>query len=125
MNQITNLLAQAKVTYAPLEGPGIPVKSQAGAGVQLETIISTVFGFLTIVGVIFFTLQLIFAGYGFLSSHGEPDKLKIARTRLTNGILGLTIVVIAFGAGAFIANLLGIQYIFNLNEFIGSIKLTN
>jgi amino acid transporter len=121
MNHINKLLAD--VSYQTIEGPGIVPTTESG--LQLESIISMVFGFLTIVGVIFFALQLIFAGYGFLSSQGEPDKLKVARTRLTNGILGLTIVVIAFGAGAFIANLLGIQYIFNLNEFIGSIKLTN
>ena len=121
MNQINKLLAD--VSYKTIQGPGIVPTAESGK--QLENIISTVFGFLTIIGIIFFTLQLIFAGYGFLSSHGEAEKLKIARNRLTNAILGLTIVVVAFGAGAFIANLLGIQYIFNLNEFIGSTSLTN
>lgn len=116
MNQLNKLLA---IKYETLEGPGIVPTTQAAY--QLEDIISMFFGFLTIVGVIFFTLQIIFAGYGFLSSHGEPDKLKIARTRLTNSILGLTIVVIAFGAGAFIANLLGLEYVFNFGEFIDSV----
>lgn len=120
MNQINKLLAD--VEYNTITGPGIVPDNTPG--VQLENIISMVFGFLTIIGIIFFALQIIFAGYGFLSSQGEPDKIKIARTRLTNGILGITIVVIAFGAGAFIANLLGLQYIFEINNFIGSIPLT-
>ena len=114
MNQITKLLAD--VSYQTIEGPGIVPDDTPG--LQLESIISMVFGFLTIIGIIFFALQIIFAGYGFLSSQGEPDKIKVARTRLTNGILGITIVVVAFGAGAFIASLLGIQYIFKLNDYI-------
>lgn len=102
-----------------ITGPGItPDNSPA----QLEDIISMVFGALTIVAVVFFVFQIIFAGYSFLSSQGDSDKIKTARNRLTNGILGLTIVVIAFGAGAFIANLLGLEYVFNVADFINSIS---
>jgi len=113
------LLAEAyKIT-----GPGINPSDGTQATTLLEKLISTVLGLLTIVGVIYFTIQIIFAGYSFISSQGDKDKLKAARTRLTNSILGLTIVVIAYGAGAFIANIAGIKNVFNLNTFFTSLGL--
>jgi len=97
-----------------LTGPGIQTSGTTST-TQLETIISTAIGVLTIVAVIFFTLQLIFAGYSFMSAQGDKAKLEAARNRLTQGILGLTIVVLAFGMGALISNLVGLGNIFDLN----------
>lgn len=112
---INNLLA---VKYN-ITGPGIVPNSNSAS--QLETIVSGVIGVLTIVGFIYFAIQIILAGYAFLSSKGESAKLEAARDRLTNGILGIVVVVIAFGLTAFLANLLGIKNVFNLSEFINSI----
>jgi len=122
MNQLTNKLL-AKIDYT-LTGPGVAVADNNAATTKLENLISTLFGFLTLIGVIYFTIQIIFSGYAFISSQGDKDKLKIARNRLTNSILGLTVVVIAFGAGAFIAKLAGlnIKTIFDLNSFFNSLK---
>jgi hypothetical protein len=88
---------------------------------QLEKIISTI-GALTIIAFIFFAFQIIFAGYSFLSSQGDAAKLKAARERLTQGILGIVIVVIAYGITAFLGKLLGLEYVFNLGEFINSVS---
>lgn len=112
MDLVTKTLAYT------ITGPGIPVTDGAS---QLEKIISTVIGALTIIAFIFFAFQVIFAGYSFLSSQGDAAKLKAARDRLTQGILGITIVVIAFGITAFLGKLLGLQYVFNLGQFINSI----
>lgn len=116
MNHINKLLA---VKYT-ITGPGIVPTANSAS--QLEKIISAVIGVLTIVGFIFFAIQIILAGYSFLSSQGEASKLEAARDRLTNGILGIVIVVIAFGLTAFLANLLGIKNVFSLSNFINSIK---
>ena len=115
MNQLNKLLA-AKYT---ITGPGITPTGNSAS--QLESIISSVIGVLTIVGFIYFAIQIILAGYSFVSSQGEAAKLEAARNRLTNGILGIVIVVIAFGLTAFLANLLGLKYVFNLSDFINSI----
>lgn len=103
-----------------ITGPGIVPTGNSSS--QLEKIISGAIGVLTIVSFIFFAFQIIFAGYSFLSSQGDAAKLKAARDRLTNGILGITIVVIAFGITAFLANLLGIENVFSLSNFINSIS---
>lgn len=112
MDLVTKALAYT------IEGPGI--KPSADSSSQLEKIISTIIGALTIIAFIFFAFQIIFAGYSFLSSQGDAAKLKAARERLTNGILGIVIVVIAFGITAFLGKLLGLEYIFNLGDFINS-----
>lgn len=93
-----------------------------GDGVaQLDKIISTVIGILTLVAFIFFVLQVIFAGYSFLSAQGDEKKVESARKRLTDGILGITIVVVAFGVSALLASLMGLGDIFNLNTIINQI----
>lgn len=103
-----------------LIGPGIQPTSPEGSVSQLETIISNIIGFITIVAFIFFVFQIIFAGYGFLSAQGDEKKLEAARKKITDGILGITIVVIAFGVTAFISNLLGLGNVFSLQSFFNN-----
>jgi hypothetical protein len=109
-----NLLA-ASQSYN-LSGPGI-TPSGNGAS-QLEKIISTAIGLLTLVAVIFFVIQIILAGYGYMSAQGDKNKVEVARKRITDNILGLTIVIVAFGAGALIANIAGLGNIFNLSSIL-------
>lgn len=106
-----HLLAQSTVTYPPFVDPhsiGNPTN-------QLEKLIGQAIGILTIVAVIYFTIQIIFAGYSFISASGDSKKLEEARHSITNSILGLFIVVIAIGIGSLIATLLGIENPLDLN----------
>lgn len=110
-----------KLLAATLTGPGPAVANETQAVNQLGKIISTIIGLLTIIAVIFFIIQIIFAGYGYMSAQGDEAKLKAARKRLTDNILGLTIVVIAYGVGAFFAKTLGLGDVFNLNTVFSSL----
>ena len=109
-----NLITQA--TYK-LEGPGLK-PNPLNPAEPVEKFISQFIGILTIIGVIYFVLQIIFAGYAMMSAQGDPKKIEVGRSRLTNGILGLTIVVVALGVGAFIATLLGIENPLNIQNII-------
>jgi hypothetical protein len=111
MNQLTNNLLAQNYT---ISGPGIQVTSNAGAVDQLETIISTAIGVLTIVGVIYFVIQIILAGYTLISSKGDPKQFQLATSKLIYSLIGLLIVTAALGATAFISGLMGINNIFNL-----------
>lgn len=101
-----------------------------GSGIQvvkdpvntLELIISTVLGILTIVAVIYFTIQIIISGFSFMSSQGDPKAIDASKKKITNNILGLTIVVLAYGMGALISKILGINDVFNLNNVLTPIK---
>lgn len=99
-----------------IHGLGIQPISREDSVYQLEDIISSIIGFVTIVAFIFFVFQVIFAGYSFISAQGDEKKLEAARSKLTNGILGLTLVVIAFGFTAFIAKILGLGDVFDLQQ---------
>lgn len=114
MTTSNNLIAQ--LTYE-LEGPGL-IPDIGNPAKPVEEFISQLIGILTIIGVIYFIIQIIFAGYAMMSSQGDPKKIEAGRSRLTNGILGLTIVVVALGVGAFIATLLGIKDPLNIQNLI-------
>ena len=120
---LLNLIKPTKVFAYPLTGIGI--QPSEAPEKDLESILSSVIGFLTIIAVIFFVIQIILAGYGFISGQGDEKKIEASRKKLTDGILGLTIVVVAFGLGAFISNLLGISDAFNLTNVLGALQLGN
>jgi hypothetical protein len=115
MTQINN-----KLLAYTLQGPGI--KPTANPAAQLETIISGIIGVMTIIGVIYFTLQIILAGFTLISSQGDPKELETGKKRLTNSVLGLAIVVLAYGLGALLASLLGMNNIFDLQTFFKQIN---
>lgn len=105
------------ITAYKLKGPGI-TPNLSNPAEPAEKVVSQIIGILTIIGVIYFIIQIIFAGYSMMSAQGDPKKIEAGRKRLTDGILGLTIVVIALGVGAFIATLLGIKDPLNIQNLI-------
>jgi len=106
-----------------IEGPGIK-PNLATPVAPLEKIISMVIGTLTIVAVIFFALQIIFAGYAFLTTQGDQKKMEEARKRITEGIMGLFIVVIALGAASLIGRLSGMgSNVLDLQTLFGNLNV--
>jgi len=105
-----------------ITGPGIqPTASPEGV---LETIISTIIGVLTIVAVVFFAIQIIFAGYSFMTSEGDSKKMEESRKRLTEGVMGLFIVVIALGFAALIGRLTGLgPNVLDLQTLLGRLRI--
>lgn len=102
MNQ---LLAQAK-ELSPIQPPGLPFTA-ATAGVDTENLISTVVGFLTIVAGISFILYFIIAGFSWITAGGDPEKVKKAQQNITNALVGIVIVAIAYTVTAIIGSILG------------------
>jgi uncharacterized membrane protein len=112
----TKLLADS---YS-LTGPGI---QPSGNSVSvLEKIISSIIGIMTVAGVIFFTIHIILAGFSLISSQGDPKMLDTGKKRLTTSVLGLAIVILAYGLGALVAKLLGMSSIFDLSTVFKPIK---
>jgi hypothetical protein len=121
MNQ-SKLLAQVGYPMpTPPTNAGTPFNAAQPVS-TLETVINVAIGILTLIAVIYFTLQIIFAGYAMFSSQGDEKKLEAARSRLTNGILGLTIVVVSLGLAALLAKLLGLGDVFNLTAIFNTLS---
>lgn len=119
-----NLIAQRQVPMPSISGLGIdPGANAVTATAQLDNLITNVITLLSIVALIYFTLQIIFAGYAFLSAEGDKNKLQAARDRLTNGVLGLFIALIAVFLTALLATLFGFDTAdtFNLSTFFSSV----
>ncbi len=111
-----NLIAY---TFTDNKGQAITDSSSV---TTIETMISSALSLLTLIAVIYFAFQIIFAGYSFLNSKGDPKLVQIAKDKIVNSILGLVIVIIAFGATALISNILGLGNIFDLNAVINRIN---
>lgn len=99
-----------------LTGPGKVPTSGIEATSMLEKLASQLIGVLTIVAVLFFVIQIIFAGYGFMSSKGDEKIMETNRAKLTNSVLGLFIVVVALGLGSLISKLLGLHNPLDINQ---------
>lgn len=119
MNYLINKLLAKEYD---ISGPGIQTTGDADSVIKLENLISAILGFLTIIGVIFFVVQVILAGFSLISSKGDPKQFQAAQAKLVHNLIGLLIVVVAFGITAFLTNLLGITDIFNLQKNINPIN---
>jgi large-conductance mechanosensitive channel len=122
MNSLTNKLLA--VEYK-ISGPGLQTTGDIDSVFQFEKIISTIIGFFTIIGVIFFVVQVILAGFTLISSKGDPKQFQAAQAKLIHNLIGLLIVVVAFGVTAFLTSLLGITDIFDLQNSIKTVNTIN
>lgn len=117
MNQLTN-----KLLAYTLTGPGIQTSGGTDSVTKVESILSTILGFLTIVGIIFFVVQVILAGFNLISSKGDPKEFQQSLTKLIHNLIGLLIVVAAYGVTVFLTNILGLNNAFNLKNSLPTIN---
>lgn len=107
------LLAQTEQNLGPIGGEGLgpfgrnPATSGEAALTQITGAISSIIGFMTIVGSIWFLFQLLFGGYEWISSAGDTKKLTTARQRIMNGFFGLVIIIAAWVIMAVIGQFFG------------------
>jgi len=124
-----NLLAQS-VTGTPgiglgaLEGIGILggeggglINEDSAIGTFIK-ILSNIIGVMTIIALIWFTFVLLTGAIAWLGSGGDKTKLQNAQKQITNGIIGLVIVLVATFLISLIGNLIGIPNILSIAGFI-------
>lgn len=111
----------ADVTIPQLTGPGTNPGTNGTAA--FEKIIGQILGVLTIVAAVYFIVQIILAGYAFMSAQGDTKAMESARKRLTDSVLGLTIVIVAVGLGSLVATLAGIPNILDINALFTQMGL--
>lgn len=71
---------------------------------EAEDIVATVIKLvLSLLGIIFVAL-MIFGGYQWMTAGGNEDTIKKAKSRITSAVIGLVIVLFAYGITAFIFN---------------------
>ncbi len=87
------------------------------AGENLEEIVSTIVGFLTVLTGLWFFIIFITGGLSYISAGGESGKLDEARKKMTNGVIGVIIVVAAYSVIFIVGKVLGLD-ILNPAEII-------
>lgn len=90
-----------------------PLGNPTGTGiVNLTTFISGVIGVMTIVAIIWFIFTFIFGAIGIITSGGDKQALESAKKKISTGLIGLVVVIVA----VFVIDLVGF-----LLGFTGSI----
>lgn len=83
------------------------------SSVELPSLIgSIIYTFLGLLGVIFLIL-VIYAGFLWMTAGGAEDKVKKAKTYLINAVIGLVLILTAYGITAFVMGILvdsGLSY---------------
>lgn len=92
-------------------GPWANFASGYNPGVTLATIISKILGVMTIFAGIWFLFQAIIAGYNYLSAGGDKTRIENAWRKLSNALIGLAIVVAAYGLIALLGTFLGVDFL--------------
>lgn len=96
-----------------------PTTSQSG----LEYYLSIIIGALTLIAFIYFIFQLILSGYMFLSSEGDKAKVETARNRMSQGIIGLVVIVASVFLVGTLGKILGLNNILSIDGILKSAGL--
>jgi type IV secretion system pilin len=102
---------------------GDSIAGEDGAAVVIERILSAVIGFLTILGGLWFLIQMLVAGLSWAGAGGDAQKVEEAKKKMTNGAIGLIIMVAAYSITYIIGMILGFD-ILNFAETLLGIKAT-
>jgi len=93
------------------------------ANTTILTFANRTFSFLitlmTVLGSIFFLFQFFTGALGWINAGGDSKKVEEARNRITQGVIGLIIIVISYAIVGLISTVLGIE-ILNPAQFIQS-----
>lgn len=111
MTLITHVLADDGVNVTELINDANPAPKLAGLNNLGDLLTEGGFDLINfifiIIGLLFFA-NLVAAGWGYMLSSGDPKKVQVATTRLTNGFIGLIMAVLAFVIVRLITNVLGL-----------------
>lgn len=86
-----------------------PTVYQSTDGSGLFAFLSNIFKLVGTVAGIFFVIQVITAGFAYLSANGDPKKTEAAWAKITQSIIGLVIVSVAFVIGGLIGKITGVD----------------
>lgn len=83
------------------------------ANLTFKDFLSSVIGIMTIIAIIWFVFLFISGAIAYMSSGGDKTAVESARKKITNGIIGLVLVIIAIFVVRLIGYLIGIPDILN------------
>lgn len=91
-------------------------------GEKLNNVLSGVIGFLTVIAALWFAIQLIIAGFSWINAGGDKNNAAAAWQKITNAVIGLLIVVLAWVIIAVLGQMLGLS-ILNPGSLIKDLQI--
>ena len=88
-----NELGTVKNPLTELGSPYGDIEGRTGAG--LNVFLSNAMKLLIVVGGLFATINILLAGYSYITSNGDQQKVEIAGKRITYAALGLGVMVLS------------------------------
>lgn len=112
----------ADVTYNTIQGFGKlgTVTTKAEGVNNFAWAISTTIGIITVVGGIYFIIQIFTGAVAWISSGSDKDGVQKAQKKFTTAVMGLAVLVFAYSLIAIIGTMLGID-ILNFSTLIDQI----
>ncbi|MDQ3008382.1 MAG: pilin [bacterium] len=108
---LSSLISQATElgTFTP---PTQAYTTGSGTGSELanlEILISRILSILTVVGGIFFVIYFVLAAFKWITAGGDSAKIGKARDEMVQGVIGLIILVAAYGIVGLIGTIIGLD----------------
>lgn len=122
-----NKLAQINL-YDPatggLKGFGPLGLEQNQDGVStFAKVISSAIGLITIIGIIWVAIIIVTGAIGIITSGGDKNSLESAKKKITNGIIGLVILVSSLFILTLIGKFLGLTSILDIKTLFGLLAI--
>jgi hypothetical protein len=83
-----------------------------------STFISGVLAVMTVIAIIWFLFSFITGAISIISSGGDKQALENAKKKITTGIIGLIVVLVAIVVVSLIGTALGIENILNITDLL-------
>lgn len=107
---IFSLLAQQSLgRYRPPADTFQPGNSALSTGEAVNKFISNTVGFLTILGGVTFMLYFFFGALQWVLAGSDDGKVETAKKQMTNGAIGLIIIILSYGIIAIFGRILGLD----------------
>ena len=82
----------------------------------LETVFSNLLGVFTVIAGLMFLIYFVLGAIGWITAEGDPEKVKKAQKQLTNAVVGLVLVVLAYSVAFVLGKVLGLEILNPANQ---------
>ncbi|MCJ7829489.1 hypothetical protein MUP50_00145, partial [Patescibacteria group bacterium] len=97
--------------FGPWAKAAATLTETGNPGIILANILTNILGVMTIGAGIWFLFQAIIAGYNYMNAAGDKTRIENAGRKLTNSLVGIAIVVAAYGLIAILGTFLGVKFL--------------
>lgn len=108
------------LTFNPITGIGGFQSGGGSPGPTLERYFTVLLGFFTALGGVAFLIYFILGAFAYLTSQGDREKITRAQRYISNAIIGLLLLILAWAITGIIGIMLGFD-ILNLSGLISTL----